>query len=165
MVDTMAKVRDVTAKTFARKGAFFERSLSVLERLLSDLNAPGSDSSSSRSTSPDSTRSTTLTLTNSNDKYEVALTLATLRSGLQTLKADLTAHSHLDPALKNGVVKPTKEKRFPTTENENIAMKRFVRFVESRVKKASEGYWEMGRWVRGLECWVDDLEDRAARGL
>lgn len=82
-----------------------------------------------------------------------------LRSALQTLKTDLTAHSHLDPALRNGVVGPTKERKYPTTENEMIAMKRFVRFVEGRVKKLGEGYWEMGRSVRSLESWIDDLEE------
>jgi hypothetical protein len=95
-----------------------------------------------------------------NVKHEYPLTLPVLRSGLQTLKADLTAHSHLDPALRNGVVKPTKERKFPTTENEMIAMQRFVRFVDGRVKRLGAGYWEMGRWVRGVEGWVDDLEER-----
>lgn len=56
-------------------------------------------------------------------------------------------------------MKPTKEERFPTTENEKIAMVRFVKFVDSRVKVLGEGYWEMGRWVRGVESWVDDLEE------
>ena len=91
--------------------------------LLSELNAPGSDGSSSRSTSPDSTFSSTVILTNSNDKHEIAFTLATIHSGLQTLKAELMAHLHLDPALKNGAEKLTKEERFHTTENKKIAMK------------------------------------------
>jgi hypothetical protein len=37
-------------------------------------------------------------------------------------------------------------------------MRRFVKFVDSRVKKLSDGYWEMGRWVREFDSAVDDIE-------
>lgn len=180
MCEQMEKVRETTAKTFARKGAFYDRSLDVIERILNDLGvrslknmaAHNGSTSSLRSISPDSTLSTALTLTNEptsqtsseserdgTEKREYQLTLRQLRTAMQTLKADLTGHSHLDPALRNGVVKPANERKYPTSENEMVAMKRFVRFVDGRVKKLGEGYWEMGRWVRSLESWVDDLEE------
>jgi hypothetical protein len=177
MVKEVGRVRDMTARTFCRKSGFLERSMDTLthlQELLDDAApkqpSPEKDGRSSQylEIRPSVTAARRKTRVSplaqelgglEEKKVEVLnLSLDDLNSVVATLKADLTAHSHLDPALRNTIVLPCQQLKYPTSDNDRVAMRRFVKFVDSRVKKLSEGYWEMGRWVREFDSAVDDIE-------
>jgi len=177
MVREVIRVREMTARSFYRKSGFLERSmdaLTYLQEFLDDaapkLPSPEKDGWSSQhlemrpSVTAARRKMRVSQLTQESGgleekKIEVAdLSLDDIHSVLATLKADLSAHSHLDPALRNTIVLPCQQLKYPTSDNDRVAMRRFVKFVDSRIKKLSEGYWEIGRWVREFESAVDDIE-------
>ena len=95
---------------------------------------------------------------------ELRLDVEGLLGSLQMLTEDLDVQASLDGALRGGIVGPCEDTRLPSSENERIAMERFVVFVDGRLGRLRECYGATKGMVEGLAMRIANMKIEDAVG-